>query len=300
MSEKFINGRLIILSGLSGSGKTVALHMLEDLGYYCIDNLPARLLKTFAMETAATRDPKYKNMAIGIDARNDAEDIDALPGVLDELRASDLNVEIIFLSADQETLFMRYSETRRKHPLSDEDRSLRDAIRQETGLLAPLAEQADLSIDTTHTSVHELRELIRMRMHHEASANLSILVESFAFKHGVPGDADFVFDVRCLPNPYWEPGLKDFTGKDREVIDYLESQDDVKAMLRDILELLKTWLPKFIAGNRSYMTIAIGCTGGQHRSVYFAERIAASLQEQYSHVVVRHIAFDNKTWLLRP
>lgn len=280
--------RLIILSGLSGAGKSVALNMLADLGYYCIDNMPVNLLRAFAKETVISPNPYYEWVAVGIDARSLPADLQTVPELVGELRAAGVHCEIIFLRADEAILFKRYDETRRRHPLSDDDASLADAITREVELLAPIAEHADLVIDTSRTSIHQLRDLVRQRVHGETTDSLSILVQSFGFKHGLPGDADFVFDLRALPNPYWEPALRRFTGRDQPVIDYLESQRSVRQMLRDITHCFDTWLPQLAASNRSYLTIAFGCTGGQHRSVYFAEQLAAHLREKHEHVLVRH------------
>lgn len=280
--------RLIIVSGLSGAGKTVALHMLEDLGYFCIDNLPLRLLDAFARDILAKPDPHYEWVAVGVDARSLPDDLPNLPRLIGELRSSGLDCEIVFLRAGEDVLFKRYSETRRKHPLSDEGLSLKRAIEREMDLLSPIAEHADLVIDTSRTSVHQLRDLIKRRVHQDTTDTLSILVQSFGYKHGVPIDADFVFDLRCLPNPHWEPALRAQTGRDPEVIRYLEGFESVRRMLRDIRGFLDTWLPQFQDSNRSYITIACGCTGGQHRSVFFAEQLAEHFREKYEHVVVRH------------
>jgi UPF0042 nucleotide-binding protein len=284
--------RLVILSGLSGSGKTVALNMLEDLGWYCVDNVPARLLKEFARATVATRDEAYHWMAIGVDARNKPEELAGIPRLREELAALDVHCEIVFLQADIDVLFKRFSETRRKHPLSGSDLSLADAIEREVLLLKPLKDHADLVLDSNRTTIHELRELVRQRVHREESHGLSLLFESFAYKHGIPADADFVFDVRCLPNPHWEAALRPLTGRDRAVIDYLEAQPSVAALVRDVTAFLEAWIPQFEASNRSYVTVAIGCTGGQHRSVYVAEQLGAHFRDKYGQVVVRHGELD--------
>ena len=199
--------RLVIVSGLSGSGKSVALHMLEDLDYYCVDNIPAGLLPMFISHTVRSNESTYGYTAVGVDARNRPAEIASVPQLVAELKRSGVNCEVLFLRADEEALLKRYSETRRRHPLSRDGLGLADAIRQERELLEPIADAADLIIDTTRTSVHELRELIRQRVGGRSEGRMSILFESFAYRHGVPGDADFVFDVRSLPNPYWEPGL---------------------------------------------------------------------------------------------
>ncbi|HWP94463.1 MAG TPA: RNase adapter RapZ [Gammaproteobacteria bacterium] len=279
---------LVLLSGLSGSGKTVALNMLEDLGYYCVDNMPARLLGDFARATVATDDPAYEWMAIGVDARNPPEELNALPRLVRELEGLGVTCRIVFLRASEDTLIKRYSETRRKHPLSGAHMSLKEAISLEARLLAPLAENADLTLDTSRTTLHDLRELVRRRVHTGETESLSILFESFAFRNGVPSDADFVFDVRCLPNPHWEPALRHLTGKDPAVVAYLEAHATVRQMVRDITTFLETWMAHFEAGDRSYLTIAIGCTGGQHRSVYVVERLAEHFRKLYDNVTVRH------------
>jgi UPF0042 nucleotide-binding protein len=280
--------RLVIVSGLSGSGKSVALHMLEDLEYYCVDNIPAGLLPMFISHTVRSDQSTYKLTAVGVDARNRAEEIASVPKLVAELKRSGVQCELIFLRADEHVLLKRYSETRRRHPLSREGLGLTDALKQERALLEPIADAADLIIDTSRTSVHELRELIRQRVRGRAEGRMSILFESFAFRHGAPQDADFVFDVRNLPNPYWEPGLAKLTGQDDEVVAYLERHQQVQDMFRDIVTFLEHWIPAFIASNRSYLTIAIGCTGGQHRSVYLVERLARHFAEKYPLVHAKH------------
>ena len=280
--------RLIIVSGLSGSGKTIALHMLEDLGYYCIDNFPASLLASFIPEMVRASDPVYARTALGIDARNRSENLTSVPQLVQQLRADGVQCEVVFLYADEEVLLKRYSETRRRHPLSEGAVSLRDAIANERALLAPIADSAALVFDTTRMSVHELREAIRERVDRRREGRLSLLFQSFAFKSGVPKDADFVFDVRCLPNPYWEHALRGLTGRDAPVVRYLEEQPEVQRMIDDIHGFLAGWLDEFRRTNRSYLTVAIGCTGGQHRSVFLVERLAQRFGDQSSHVLTRH------------
>jgi RNase adapter protein RapZ len=280
--------RLVIVSGLSGSGKSVALHMLEDLDYYCVDNIPAGLLPMFISHTVRSHESTYSSTAVGVDARNRPAEISSVPTLVDELKRSGLSCEVIFLRADDETLLKRYSETRRRHPLSRDGLGLAEAIRQERGLLEPIADAADLIVDTTRTTVHELRELIRQRVGGRTDGRMSILFESFAYRHGVPGDADFVFDVRSLPNPYWEPGLARFTGRDPAVIEYLERYPIVAKMYADLVGFLEHWIPELVRTNRSYLTIAIGCTGGQHRSVYLVERLAQHFSARYAQVHARH------------
>ena len=280
--------RLVIVSGLSGSGKSVALQMLEDLDFYCIDNIPAGMLDAFLARITRTQDPFFRNTAVGVDARNRPEDILTVPRLVEKLRQGALQCEVVFLHADEHILLKRYSETRRKHPLSSDSFSLREAIGQERELLTPIVDAADLVIDTTRTTVHELREVVRKRIAQHEHGSLSILFESFGFKHGIPSEADFVFDARCLPNPYWEPALRSLTGLDDNVIQFLESHESVGNMLEDIATFLETWIPQYEQSDRHYLTIAIGCTGGQHRSVYLINKLAARIAGKYEHVLTRH------------
>jgi RNase adapter protein RapZ len=285
--------RLVIVSGLSGSGKSVALNLLEDLNFYCIDNVPAALLDTVITELVATADSIYDNLAVGVDARNRSTDLKSLPDLVHDLRNRGIHCEVIFLHAEDAILLKRYSETRRKHPLSDTGLSLADAIATERELLGPIIDSAELVIDTTRTNVHELRNTIRERIGQRKEPELSILIESFGFKHGLPSDADFVFDLRCLPNPYWEIHLRQLTGKDLAVIEYLDSKQSVQNMYADILSFLEKWIPQYIDFNRNYLTIALGCTGGQHRSVYLTEKLAIELKQKFNHVLTRHNELRN-------
>lgn len=280
--------RLIIVSGLSGSGKTVALHVLEDLDFYCIDNMPAPLLDTLVSQVLETGDAIYDCLAVGVDARNRASDLAAFPDLVRELRERGVQCEVIFLQAEDDILLKRYSETRRKHPLADKGMSLQDAIARERELLGPIIDTADIVVDTTRTNVYELRDTIRERVAGRSEHELSILIQSFGYKHGVPTDADFVFDIRCLPNPYWETHLRPLTGRDSAVIEFLDEKASVQAMYADILAFLKKWIPEYTDFNRSYLTVALGCTGGQHRSVYMVEKLAAELANDYTHVLTRH------------
>ena len=279
--------RLIIVSGLSGSGKSVALDVLEDLGFYCIDNVPAALLGGLVSETIEARDALYDNMAVGVDARNRAADLQSLPGLLSTLKGQGVTCEILFLHAEDQVLLQRYRETRRRHPLRNQTMSLQDAISEERDLLGPVIYAADLIIDTTTTSIHELRETLRQRLEGDRKG-LSIQIESFGFKHGVPYDADFVFDVRCLPNPYWDPELRGQNGKDPEIAEFLSGNEATERLYTDILDFLRNRIPEYTANNRNYLTAAIGCTGGQHRSVYLAERLVAALRQDYEGVLIRH------------
>jgi UPF0042 nucleotide-binding protein len=280
--------RLVIISGLSGSGKSVALNVLEDLDFYCIDNVPAALLDTLISQLAATKDTIYDNLAVGVDARNRARDLDFLPELIEDLRNRGIRCEVVFLHAEDDILLKRYAETRRKHPLSDDGLGLQEAIARERELLGPIIDVAELIVDTTRTGVYELRDAIRDRIGTRKEPALSILIESFGFKHGIPSDADFVFDLRCLPNPYWESHLRSLTGKDTAIVQYLEPIESVQNMYQDIVSFLERWIPEYTDFNRNYLTVALGCTGGQHRSVYMAEKIAAKLAENHDQVMTRH------------
>ncbi|MBV9343882.1 MAG: RNase adapter RapZ, partial [Gammaproteobacteria bacterium] len=266
--------RIIVLSGLSGSGKSIALHMLEDLGFYCIDNIPAALLKPFVSYTVRSPEPRYERTAIGLDARNTAAEVASVPRLIDELKRSGLQCEVIFLMAADDELLRRFAETHRKHPMSGSDVGLREAMAMERELLEPIAAIADLLIDTSRLSVHALRDIIHRRVEKRTAGQLSITFESFGFKRGIPGDADFVFDARALPNPYWEPGLRNLNGRDPEVIRFLETHTNVAALIADIARFVRGRIPEYQASNRGYLTVAVGCTGGQHRSVYIVDRLA--------------------------
>lgn len=277
--------KLIVVSGRSGSGKTIALRVLEDLGYYCVDNLPVSLLPQLVNELRG----KYEQMAVSIDVRNLPEDSDQLISILGLLRqASELKFASLFVDADDAILVRRYSETRRLHPLSRKQLTLAQAIRQETGLLAPLSTTADLRIDTSHLSIHDLSEQIRERVLGKKENELVLVFESFGFKHGIPKDADFVFDARFLPNPHWVPELKPLTGLDEPVQRYLMSQPDVIQYTQQIETLLESWLPHLERNNRSYVTIGIGCTGGQHRSVFITEQLAGHFRAAGKTVQTHH------------
>lgn len=280
--------RLIIVSGLSGSGKSVALHVLEDLGYYCIDNIPAALLKSAVHEVHSGEGRAAELLAVGVDARNRPQDLEALPGLIADLREQGVRTEIVFLHASDDVLLQRYSESRRRHPLATHGAELRMAIEAERKILARINDAADLIIDTSRTSIYELADAIRERVDRRKSESLSVLIESFGFKHRIPADADFVFDTRCLPNPYWSAALRGLTGLDQEVIEFLDAEDDFNAMYEDIVAFLNRWIPRFEDAHRGYLTIAIGCTGGQHRSVHMAEKIAAELRKKHEPILTRH------------
>ena len=285
--------RILILSGLSGSGKSVALHMLEDLGFYCIDNIPAALLKPFISHTVRSPEPTYERTAIGLDARNTAAEIASVPKLIDELRRSGIQCEVVFLIANDEELLRRFAETRRKHPMSRNNIDLREAMALERQLLEPIVYIADLVIDTSRMGVHALRDIIHKRVEQRAVGRLSITFESFGFKYGLPGDADFVFDARSLPNPYWEPGLRNLTGKDPEVMHFLEANTNVASLLDDIEHFIRARIPEYQSSNRGYLTVAVGCTGGQHRSVYIVDRLAERFGGEFANVTARHSGLHN-------
>lgn len=281
--------KLIIVSGRSGSGKSTALHVLEDLGYYCIDNLPIGLLFPLTREAAAQEKPgRLDRMAVSIDARNLSDALADFADIHKRLEATGVDIEIVFLDADEQSLLQRFHATRRKHPLSNDRVSLREAILQEKKLLEPLSRLADLYINTTGMSMYELRDQVRQRIAGRKDQELALLFQSFGFKHGVPLDSDFVFDVRCLPNPFWDNSLRRYNGLDQPVIDFLEREPGTRAMVGDLIRFLENWLPDFASSNRTYMTISIGCTGGQHRSVYVCEQLAQHFRRNYSNVQVRH------------
>ncbi len=267
--------RFLIVSGISGSGKTIALNTLEDQGFYCVDNLPAGLVRDFAAQTSPTSAPNEagQRVAIGIDARNRPSDLQQIPAVLSDLAAAGSEVTLVFLESSDEILLKRYSETRRRHPLSRDGLSLKEAIARERALMHPIASLADLVIDTTELNVHQLRRRIITDLGLGA-AGLSVLFESFAYKKGLPPDADFVFDARSLPNPHWDARLRPLSGRDSQVRDWLSLQTDVQAYLSDLKTFLERWLPPGDSSERSYVTVAVGCTGGRHRSVYLVEALA--------------------------
>ncbi len=280
--------KLVIVSGLSGSGKTVALHTLEDAGYFCVDNLPVGLLSEFIDTTIFAKPALYDLVAVAIDARSGANDIHRLEEAVNQIKSLNIKTEILFLTSDTKKLVSRFSETRRKHPLSRSGLPLVEAIHLEQNLLQNVYASAALIIDTTSLNVHQLRRTIVQRLLPDSGSELAILVQSFGFKHGLPNDTDFVFDLRCLPNPHWEKDLRNLTGRDRAVIEYLESFGEVTAMYDSLIDFFKTWIPSFEKENRSYMTISIGCTGGHHRSVYMVEKLADALQFSRYNASVHH------------
>lgn len=281
--------RLIIVSGQSGAGKTVALRVLEDLGYYCVDNLPIDLLDKFVKSVKSSK----QNVAVSIDIRNLPTEPNLLTDVLTKLKKSS-DVSLLFLDAKKDSLLKRYSETRRIHPLtlSLENTSLEQAIEKERSILSPLKEHADLVIDSSNQSLHELSEMVRMRIEGRERKDLVMVFQSFGYKYGLPSDADYVFDVRFLPNPHWEPALRPMTGLDAPIKAFLESYKDVLDLKKQIETFIENWLPLLEKNNRSYLTVAIGCTGGQHRSVYLAQQIGEYFAQMGHQVQIRHKSLE--------
>ncbi len=279
--------QLVIISGRSGSGKSTALHQLEDEGYYCIDILPVSLLPALVQETSRPEFSHFRGTAVCIDARNAWKDLAAFGDIVNALPTA-VQREILFLDAEDSALIKRFSETRRRHPLSSETTPLAEAIVRERQLLEPISSDASLVLDTTRMTIYELRDAIKQRLLKNLTGTMSVLFQSFGFKRGLPADADLVFDVRMLPNPHWVKELRLRNGLDPEVRDFLESQPLADELYRDICAYLDNWLPRYKDSNRSYMTVAIGCTGGQHRSVYLADRLFHRYREQYPDIHIRH------------
>lgn len=282
---------LVIVSGLSGSGKSVALNTLEDLDFYCVDNLPAELLPDF-VRSAAHPDRNSQKLAVGVDVRSRG-DLANIPRWLAEVGKLGLDPRLVFLDTGDEVLLKRYADTRRRHPLSRRGLTLADAIALERELLKPLRAIADAVVDTSSLNVHQLRRQVITEFGLVEASSLSLLFESFAYRHGVPPDADFVFDARVLPNPHWDPRLRPLSGRDAEVREYLAAQQDVGAYIAQVSAFLDTWLPRLQSGTRSYVTVAFGCTGGRHRSVYLAETLAAHARTTgWPEVAVHHRELD--------
>ncbi|WP_117236130.1 RNase adapter RapZ [Vibrio maerlii] len=281
--------RLVVISGQSGAGKSVALRVLEDLGYYCVDNLPVNLFQSFVDSVQAGK----QNVAVSIDIRNLPKEESMVTKQLEQLRKQ-LDVCVLFLDASEQTLLKRYSETRRIHPLSlqSENTSLAQAITQERIALSSMKEHADLVIDSSNKSLHDLSESVRIKVLGREKQELVMVFESFGFKYGLPNDADYVFDVRFLPNPHWEPNLRPLTGLDKPIQDFLSGHDEVIGVQRDIQQVLGNWLPMLEKNNRSYLTVAIGCTGGKHRSVYLTEQVAQYFKSQGHQVQIRHTSLE--------
>jgi UPF0042 nucleotide-binding protein len=279
---------MVIVTGLSGSGKSIALHTLEDQGFYCIDNLPLFLLPSLGNELADKRDALFTRTAVGIDARNQHDALNNLPRLIRKLKEGGIAIETVFLEADQDVLIRRYSETRRWHPLSSQERSLAEAISHEKHLMQEIRTAASVVIDTSRTNQHQLRDQIRERIGGGRPGGISVLFQSFGFKHGVPRDADFVYDLRCLPNPHWDRELRPLTGRDQAVKDFLNSHQQVVSYRDSIVTFLENWIPSFAADARSYLTVALGCTGGQHRSVHMAEDLSEHFRNLGFNAQLRH------------
>ena len=272
---------------MSGGGKTVALRALEDLEFYCVDTLPASLLPQLVGAVLKDRGGRRMRIAVGMDARNREHDIAMMPTVLSELAGTGVQVQLIFLDCSDEVLIKRYSETRRRHPLAMRNVSLADAIASERRLLHPLMGIAEKVIDSSALNVHQLRRLVATD-YARATEGLTIMFQSFAFRRGLPLDADFVFDARCLPNPHWQPKLRPLSGRDAPVREYLDAEPLVREYVDDTVRWLESWLPRFEADDRSYVTISIGCTGGRHRSVYLVEQLAAHFRARRDSVLTFH------------
>ena len=283
---------VIIVSGMSGGGKSTALHALEDFGYYCIDNLPAAMLPDFGPLISANPG-LYQKVALGIDARSRGSDLKLVLEWMVSLRERGISCKLLFVTADKPVLIKRFSETRRRHPLTGDDHNLPDAIENEIQLLEPLRVKADQVMDSSNTNIHQLRRQVWNCAKHQAGG-VTLVLQSFAFKRGVPQDVDFLFDTRILPNPFWQRDLRPLTGKDEAVRLWLENDRNVFRMTRDIQEFMQTWLPEFEDVQRSYVTIGLGCTGGRHRSVYLAEELARLLRKEHGNVLVFHR--EQPTW----
>ena len=278
---------LIVLTGMSGGGKTVALRALEDLEFYCVDNLPSALLPQLVNAVVEGNGNKHRRIAVGVDVRNRGADFAHMPTVLSELAAAGVQVHLIFLDCRDEILIKRYSETRRRHPLAMRGLSLADAIAEERKLLRPLMAIAERVIDSSELNVHQLRRLVA-KGYAQAIEGLTLMFQSFAFRRGLPLDADFVFDARCLPNPHWHPHLRPLSGKDAPVREFLDSEPLVGEYFSDTARWLDAWLPRFEQDDRSYLTISVGCTGGRHRSVYLVEKLAAYYRDRREGVLTFH------------
>ena len=278
--------QMIIISGISGSGKSIALQTLEDEGFFCIDNLPITFIPRFIEEIQQKN--RINKLAIGVDARSFPEDLAEAEKILTEIEEyTTLKPQILFLDTNDETLIKRYSHTRRRHPLTTSKVALAEAISSEREILAPLRSSADIILDTSFLNVHELRSILIERLIDNQRAQLSIQVVSFGYRNGIPLDADFVFDARMLTNPHWIPELRAYTGLDKPVVDFFNETEDIQSFYQDIAGFITKWLPSFKSGTRSYLTIAIGCTGGKHRSVYLSQKLFEALQET-ANVIVKH------------
>lgn len=286
-SESAQTPLLVIVSGLSGSGKTIALRALEDVGFYCTDNLPVNLLTAFAESMT-----HYPKVAVGLDVRTGNGSLEDFPAHLETLRQHFAQVKVIYLTATSERLIQRFSETRRRHPLAGEQ-SLIQAIAQEERLLQPLHVEADCVVTTDHTNLHELRNCLWNLVDNDAP--LPIVLKSFAFRHGVPADLDLMFDARCLPNPHWHNHLRPLTGRDEAIQEFLDGQAKAQDLLNDIAHMLSRWLPEYQSTHRGQVAVGVGCTGGRHRSVYLIERLAQRLSPQHPDLIVHHRDLSEST-----
>ena len=284
--------QLVIVTGLPGAGKSVVLRSLEDMEFYCVDNMPINMLKQLADHIIADKD-FYPKVAVGIDIRSKNQDLTAFNELIDSIDAAQIKIRIIYLSADKKTILKRYSETRRRHPLSSEQHnfSLTEAVKLESNMMNAIKQQADLIIDTSQLKTQQLKQQIWQIMS-QPNTHVSVIIKSFAFKRGVPFDADFVFDARCLPNPYWQPELRNLTGRDQAVQSFLKEDSVVKEYLKDLSYFCKRWISQFEVNDRSYITIAIGCTGGQHRSVYLVEALHEFLEHKSIKNMMQHRELD--------
>jgi UPF0042 nucleotide-binding protein len=282
---------LIVLTGVSGGGKTVALRALEDLDFYCVDNLPTALVAPLVNAVIQGKGGNHRRIAVGVDVRNRGVDFAQMPNVLSELAGAGVQVHLIFIDCRDDVLMKRYSETRRRHPLASRRRSLGDAITEERSLLRPLMAIAEKVIDSSELNVHQLRRLVATG-YAQATEGLTLMFQSFAFKRGLPLDSDFVFDARCLPNPHWQPQLRPLSGKDAPVREFLDAEALVGEYFDDTARWLDAWLPRFEQDDRSYVTISIGCTGGRHRSVYLVEKLAAHYRHRREGVLTFHRELD--------
>ncbi len=280
--------KLIIVSGLSGSGNSIVLDTLQDCGYYCIDNLPISMLEGFIKDVMLVETETYDKTAIGIDARNQTKNFLSFPDNLEYIREKGIICEVLFMQAEENVLLRRYNETRRKHPLSDSNVPLKQALKLEKDMLKSVIKYADLIIDTSRTSLYQLRELVINQVDKKNEEYFSLQFQSFGYKYGIPLDTDFVFDARCLPNPYWDTNLRGLTGKDEPVIKFLENSESARDLFQDINLFLEKWVPRFQDNNQCYLTVAIGCTGGQHRSVYLVEALVMQFKDNALNVIVRH------------
>jgi len=278
---------LVLVTGLSGGGKSTALRALEDLGYFCVDNLPAALLPEFARHMQIGGNQDYSRVALGVDARSPAHDLGQIPAWLDQFATAGADCQMLFLTADTKAIIKRFSETRRRHPLTTSRQALPQAIDQEKSILEKLEQRADWVFDTSDTNIHQLRRQVWKCVGGD-SDSMTIVLESFAFKRGVPQDVDFIFDARILPNPHWVESLRPHSGLDAPVREWLEQDESVERMISDVLRFLRSWLPEFQESQRSYVTVGIGCTGGRHRSVYLVDRLAAGLSPTFGDVLIHH------------